>query len=296
VVAPARMPQHAGDRVTTDRRDARHLARLLRSGDLTPVDVPQVEDEAMRALSRAREEAIRDLQAAKSRRNAFLLRQARRDPGQATWGPAHRRWLAEGVCPTPAPQLVFQADVRAVTEPTARRQRLGQALHGQAHTWPLASVVEALQALRGVPFPGAVTTVAERGDRTRVDHPKQLMSDLGLPPAEDSSGERRRQGRLTKTGHSPARRALIEGAWASRSPANVSRHLPWRLAKRSTPLQDLRGRAPVRRCTRDRPWMARGNNAQQGVVALARALVACLGAMAQQVAVASSGPQTPAGA
>ena len=93
------MPKHASDRVTTDRRDARQLARLIRAGDLIAVDVPQLEDDAMRDLRRAREEALRDLKAATYRLNALLLRQDLRSTGQATWGPAHRRWLAEGVCP-----------------------------------------------------------------------------------------------------------------------------------------------------------------------------------------------------
>ncbi len=108
VVAPSLIPKQAGDRVNTDRRDAVQLARLMRSGDLTPVYVPTVEDEAIRDLSRAREDALRDLKAAKCRLNAFLLRHDIRYTGRATWGPAHLRWLAEVVCPTPAQHMVFQ--------------------------------------------------------------------------------------------------------------------------------------------------------------------------------------------
>jgi len=108
VVAPAQIPKKAGDRVKTDRRDAVQLARLLRSGDLTPVYVPGVEDEAIRDLVRAREEALKDGKAAQARRKAFLLRQGIRSAGRANWGPAHLRWLAEVVCPTPAQQIVFQ--------------------------------------------------------------------------------------------------------------------------------------------------------------------------------------------
>jgi transposase len=106
-VAPSLIPHKAGDRVQTDRRDAGPLARLMRSGDLTPVDVPAVADEAIRDLSRAREEAIGDLKAAKLRLKAFLRRHDIRYTGRATWGPAHRRWLSAGVCPTPAQQIVF---------------------------------------------------------------------------------------------------------------------------------------------------------------------------------------------
>jgi transposase len=216
VVAPSLLPKKAGDRVTTNRRDAITLARLMRSGDLTPVSVPAVEDAAMRDLCRAREEVIRDLKAAKFRLKAFLLRQDIRSTGPATWGPAHLRWLSEVVCPTPAQQIVFQESVHAVTEHTARLERLELELHDQVQTWRLAPVVDALQGLRGVQCTVAVTTVAALGDLTRFENPRQLMSDLGLTPSEYSRGERRRQGGIPKTGNSHARRALIEGAWASR--------------------------------------------------------------------------------
>jgi transposase len=102
IVAPSFIPKKAGDRVQTDRRDAMQLARLMRSGDLTPVYVPAVDDEAIRDLSRAREETLRDLKAAKLRLTAFLLRHDIRSTGQANWSPAHLRWLGEVVCPTPA--------------------------------------------------------------------------------------------------------------------------------------------------------------------------------------------------
>jgi transposase len=216
VVAPSLMPQKAGDRVKTDRRDAVPLARLARSGDLTPVSVPTVEDEAMRDLTRAREDTRSDLQDAKFRLKAFLLRHDIRDTGRATWHPAHLRWLAEVVCPTPAQQLVCQEYVRAVTEHTERLQRLEQALQERVKSWRLRPVVDALQALRGVQFTVAVTMVAELGDLTRFDTPRELMKFLGLIPSEYSTGERRRHGSMTKAGNTHARRALVEGAWAYR--------------------------------------------------------------------------------
>jgi transposase len=150
VVAPSLIPKKPGDRVKTTRRDAITLARLMRSGDLTPVYVPQVEDAAMRDLGRAREDAIHDLKAAQFRLKAFLLRQDIRYTGRATWGPAHLRWRSEVVCPTSAQQSVFQEYVRAVTEQTERLKRLEQELKAQVQTWRLVPVVEALQALRGV--------------------------------------------------------------------------------------------------------------------------------------------------
>ncbi len=186
VVAPSLIPKKPGDRVKTDRRDARQLARLMRSGDLTPVSVPAIDDEAIRDLSRAREETLRDLKAAKLRLKAFLLRHDIRYTGRANWRPAHLRWLSEVVCPTPAQHIVLQEYVQTVTAQTARLGRLELELHAQVHTWRFYPVVEALQALRGVQCTVAVTTVAELGDLTRFENPRQLMHYLGRTPSEYS--------------------------------------------------------------------------------------------------------------
>jgi transposase len=279
------IPKKAGDRVKTDRRDAMQLARLMRSGDLTPVYVPNVEDEAIRDLCRARADTIRDLKAAKFRLKAFLLRHDIRYTGRATWSPAHLRWLSEVVCPTPAQPIVFQEYVRAVTEHSERLQRLEQELREHVPSWRLHPVVEALQALRGVQFTVAVTTVAELGDLTRFDNPRQLMDYLGLTPSESSSGPRRRQGAITKAGNTHARRALVEGAWAYRYPANVSRHLQLRLETQPKVMQDISWKAQVRLCKRYRKLLARGKHANQVVVAIARELVGFMWAIAKEVTV-----------
>jgi transposase len=285
VVAPSLIPKKPGDRVKTDRRDAVQLARLARSGDLTVVYVPKVADEAIRDLTRAREDTLRDLKSAKFRLKAFLLRHDIRSTGRATWGPAHLRWLAEVVCPTPAQQIVFQEYVRAVNEHTERLQRLDQALHDQVTSWRLQPVVEALQALRGVQFIAAVTMVAEIGDLTRFETPRELMKFLGLIPSEYSTGERRRQGSITKAGNTHARRALVEGAWAYRYPAKVSRHLQLRLETQPKVIQDISWKAQVRLCKRYRQLSARGKHANVVTVAIARELAGFMWAIAQQVPV-----------
>jgi transposase len=283
VVAPSLLPKNAGDRVNTDRRDARQRARLRRSGDLTPVSVPKVEDAAMRDLTRARDDTIGALKAATFRLKAFLLRHDIRDTGRATWGPAHLRGLSAVVCATPAQPIVFQEDSRAVNEHTARLQRLEHELPEQAKAWRLHPVVEALQALRGVPFTVAVTLVAERGDRSRFATPRELRQFLGLVPSEYSTGERRRQGSITKAGNGHARRVLVEGAWAYRYPAQVSRPLQRRLDQPPKALPDSSWKAPVRRCKRYRRLIARGKHANQGVVAMARELIGFLWAIATQL-------------
>jgi hypothetical protein len=156
--------------------------------------------------------------------------------------------------------------------------------------WRFSPGVEVLQALRGVPCPVAVTTVATRGDLTRVANPRARMQCLGLMPSAYAPGERRRQGSMTNTGHTHARRALIDGAWAYRDPAQVSRHRQRRRAQPPHILQDLSGKAQVRRGTRSRRRSARGQPANQVVVAMARALMGFLWAIATQMPVTSSAP------
>jgi len=284
-VAPSQIPKKAGDRVKTDRREAMQLARLLRSGDLTPISVPGVEDEALRDLVRAREDALKDGKAAKARLNAFLLRQDIRYEGRATGGPAHLRWLAKVGWPTPAQPIGFQEYVRAVSEHTERLQRLEAELQTLGQTWRWAPVVEAIQARRGVQVIAALTLIAKLGDLSRFANPRQLMSYLGLIPSEHPTGERRRQGGITKTGNSHARRALIEGAWAYRYPAKVSRHLQLRLEQVPKAIQDISWKAQVRLCKRYRRLIARGKNANQVVVAIAREMAAFVWAIAREVEV-----------
>jgi transposase len=287
VVAPSLIPRKPGDRVKTDRRDAVMLARLLRSGDLDAIYVPTVDDEAIRDLSRAREDAVRDLKRSKVRLKAFLLRQDIRYEGRANWNAAHLRWLARVVCPTPAQQIVFQEYVHTVTEQTDRLRRLEAELHTAVKTWRRHPVVEAVQALRGLDLTGAVTLIAEVGDLTRFDTARKLMSYLGLTPSEYSSGASRRQGGITKAGNGHARRALVEGAWAYRYPAKVSRHLQRRLENVPTEVRAIAWKAQVRLCKRYRLLSARGKHVNQVVVAIAREMAAFAWAIARTVPITS---------
>jgi transposase len=259
----------------------------MRSGDLSSIYVPRLEDEALRDLSRGREDAMRDLKRSKRRLKSFLLRHDLRYEGRANWNPAHLRWLAKMVCPSPPQQIVFQEYVRAVTEQQDRRERLERELQDAVKGWRLYPVVEAIQALRGVELTGAVILMAELGDITRFDSPRKLMNYLGLTPSEYSSGERRRQGAITKAGNSHARRALVEGAWAYRYPAKVSRHLQLRLEKLPAEIQAIAWKAQVRLCRRYRQLTARGKHVNQVVVAIAREMAAFAWAIARLVPVAA---------
>ena len=283
VVAPSRIPKKPGDRIKTDRRDAVALARLLRSGDLEPVYIPTVDDEAIRDLSRAREDCVHDLKAARLRLKSFMLRLGISYVGRADWNDAHQRFLARVVCPTPAQQIVFQEYLHAITEIAQRLRRIETELREHASSWRLAPLVEAYQALRGVQDTVAITTAAELGDITRFDSPRQLAGFVGLVPSEHTSGPNRRQGSITKAGNSHARRVLIEGAWAYRHPAKVSVAIRKRLEALPESVQQIAWKAQVRLCKRFRRLAARGKHHNVVVTAIARELLSFMWAIACEV-------------
>ena len=285
VVAPSLIPKKPGDRVKNDRRDAVEIARLLRSGDLTAVYVPSVEDEAIRDLARAREDTLRCLKAAKLRLKSFLLRLGFNYVGRADWNDAHRRYLAQIVCPTPAQQIVFQESLRAVDDQVERLARLEVELREHAASWRLMPIVDAIQALRGVQDIVALTVVAELGDLTRFDNPRQLAAFVGLTPSEYSSGTSRRQGGITKAGNGHARRVLVEGAWAYRYPAKISVHIQRRIERLPKVARDIGWKAQVRLCKRFRRLTSRGKHANVVVTAIARELLAFMCAIAREVTI-----------
>jgi len=285
VVAPSLMPKRPGDRVKNDRRDAMEIARLLRSGDLTPVYVPTVEDEAIRDLCRARDATRITLKAAKLRLKSFLLRLGLHYSGRANWSDAHRRYLAKVACPTPSQQIVFQESVLAVDEQVDRLHRIEQELLDLASSWRLYPVVEALQAMRGVRWVVAITVVAELGDLTRFDNPRQLAAFVGLTPSEHSSGPKRRLGAITKAGNSRARRVLIEGAWSYRFPAKVSAEIQTRIEGLPKTIQGIGWKAQVRLCKRFRRLTSRGKHGNVVVTAIAREMLAFMWAIAHEVSI-----------
>ena len=173
--------------------------------------VPNAEDEAIRDLSRAREDAVLVTKSARQRLKYFLLRHNHRFDGSANWPEKHLRWLAECVSLAyPAQQIVFQEYVNTTTEAKQCVTRFEEKILFHTHQWQLYPVVEALMAMRGVRMVVAVTIVSELGDLTRFNNPKQLVSFSGLTPSEYSSGEKQKCGAITKTGTQYARRVLVE--------------------------------------------------------------------------------------
>ena len=195
VIAPSLIPKKPGERVKTDKRDALKLAKLIKSEDLTPIYVPEPEDEAIRDLSRAREVAMKDLKDAKYQLKALLLRNNINYAGTANWSLKHLRWLTELVLPHPAQQIVLQEFIQTINERTARLERLDNELTHHVYQWRYYPVVK---AMRGVRMLVATGVVSELGDLTRFDHPRKLMSYLGLVPSEHSSGGKRHIGTATE--------------------------------------------------------------------------------------------------
>ena len=246
VVNPSSMPKRSGDRIKTDRRDGDALARLHRAGELTAIYIPTPDDEALRDLVRAREDAVGLSTQAKHRLKAFLLRQGRRYPGRAGWTRPYRRWLADLSFPL-APQHIALQEYRDTIDETERRvERLTDQLRQQTPAWRWAPVVDALQALRGVSFVTAVGLVTEVGDIRRFTHPRELMAYLGLVPSEYSSGPSVRRGGITKAGNPHARRLLAEAAWAYQGVPRIGRQMLYRQEALPTTVCDIAWKAQLR--------------------------------------------------
>jgi transposase len=286
VVAPSMVPKRSTDRIKTDRRDAVSLARLHRAGELSSVYVPCKQDEAIRDLSRAREDAKGAERRARHQLKALLLRNGIRYQGKTSWTPAHVRWLSGIKMPMTAQRIVFEEYLNAVSTATERVDRLTRALGEEVQRWRMRPVVDAFQALRGVQFVVAATVVSEVGDISRFNNPRELMAYLGLVPSEHSSGGKRHQGSITKCGNSHARRILIEAAWQYQLPARISRVIRLRQEKLTQRINQIAWKAQLRLCGRFRRLRSRRMPSNKVVVAVARELVGFMWAIAKEVKVA----------
>jgi transposase len=222
VAAPGKIERPAQDRVKTDRRDAERLVRLLMIDGLVAVRVPSGEEEALRDLVRAREDVRGDLMRARHRLGKMLLRHdIRFEDTTSRWGERHRAWLAKLELGQPGVQATLTDYVGAIDALVLRRATLETAIAELVPSSPLAQTVARLRCLRGIDTLSAVGLAVEIGDFSRFERAGKLMSYVGLVPTEHSTGGTRRQGHITKTGSSHARRLLIEAAWHYRRPPRL---------------------------------------------------------------------------
>jgi transposase len=277
VIAPSLTPKKPGDRVKTDRRDARTLAHFLRSGDLTPIFVPTSQTEGIRDLERARDDAKTDDVRNRHRLSKFLLRHDRRWEGATNWTQGHLEWIRQQKFDQEPQNMVLRDYLTAVERAKERVDRLTQAIEEAVPDWHLAEVVKNLQALRGVRLLTAAVITAEVGNFLRFPSASKFMAYIGVVPTESSSADafepdKKRRGGITKTGNRHLRRMFIEAAHSYRFPPKMSITIRRRNKGLSQEIQDIAWKAQERLHRRYRKMSGRGRKRQVILTAIAREL------------------------
>jgi transposase len=280
VIAPSLVPRKPGERVKTNRRDARKLAELLRAGLLTVVRPPTPEAEAVRDLCRARDDVREDLQRARHRVQKLLLRRGLHYRGKA-WTRTHRTWLRALPWAHAAEQVVMDDYLLALEQQETRLRELDAQLQVVATTAPYAESVAWLRCFRGIDTLTAILLLAELHDLQRFPSPRALMAFVGLVPSEASSGETYRRGRITRTGNTLVRRLLVEAAWHYQHRATVGVTLARRRAGQPGRVIAIADRAQQRLCRRFRALAARQLPRPKIAVSVARELSGFLWATRQ---------------
>lgn len=281
VVAPSLIPRKVGVRVKTDRRDSRSLAQYLRSGELTAVWVPDEATEALRDLERLRDDAKRAEKAAQQQLGKFLLRHGR-IWSRTAWTKTHLEWISRQQFGHEAQQRVLVDSLKAVKDAAARVARLTKDIEELVQDSPVAPLAKALQAMRGISLVSAVVIAAEIGDLRRFATARHLMAFVGLVASEQSSGQTRRRGPLTRTGNGHVRRILIEAAWHYRHRPQVGPALTHRQEGVAEGVKSIAWKAQERLYRRLQALTKRGVPANKAVTAVARELAGFLWAIAQE--------------
>jgi transposase len=271
VIAPSLIPRKPGDRIKTDKRDARKLASLFRAGLLTEVHPPTLGEEAIRDLSRCREDAKEDLLRARHRLGKMLLRRGM-NWESSNWTQAHRAWLRKVQFDHPADRLVFQDYLLAIEHLEERIKSLDEALEAVTQEDRYKKPVGALRCFQGIDTVSAVTLVAELHDFSRFHSARELMGYLGLVPSEDSSSDRRRLGSITKAGNSHVRRILVEIAWHYRHAPRLYKALRERRKGQAPAVIAVADKAAQRLHRKFEKLQTRGKPVAKAVVAVAREL------------------------
>jgi transposase len=288
VVAPSLIPKRPGDRVKTNRRDALSLARQLRASELTAVWVPDPRHEAMRDLTRARGATVVDLRSKRQQVSGFLLRLGRHYSGKKTWTKAHMTWLAGQKLEHAEQRIAFEEMLLAVRQAEERMARLEAAIRAAVPDWSLAAVVEALMAMRGIDMIAATAFLAEIGDLSRFQTPRELMGYLGLVPSEQSTGDTIKRGPITKAGNRRARRVLVESAWSYRHPPRVGKDKQAKVAAAPPAVRAIAWKAQHRLYARYRALVRKGKLKTVAITAIARELAGFIWAVSRELTMTAS--------
>jgi transposase len=287
LVAPSLIPRKPGDRIKTDRRDARKLAELFRAGLLTEVHPPSESDEAARDLCRAREDAREDLMRCRHRLSKLLLRRGLVFAGHKNWSKAHRAWV-NGLTFEAVDQAVVDDYLLAIDQVEARHEELVSHIERLSVCPPYAEAVAALRCFRGIDTITAMTVVTELHGFMRFTSPRGLMNYLGLVPSENSSSESIRRGSITCAGNGHVRRALVEAAWHYRHRPGLGA-LKKRRKDQPAAVIAVADKAMQRLHRRYERMTASGKPAPKAVVAIARELAGFLWAVLYPIAMKTSG-------
>lgn len=273
VIAPALTPRRPGQRIKTDKRDARKLVRLFRAGELTAIHVPDEPEEAVRDLLRCREAVRRDVLRWRHRVVKFLDRHGRRYLIGKNWTQRHWTWLRRQQFEHPILQRTLEALLFALEQALAHQAELDKAIEVLAERPPYREAVGWLRCFRGIDTRSAMILLGEIVDFQRFQRPRELMAYLGLVPSEYSSGQLERRGAITKAGNTHARRVLVEAAWHYRHRPGVSRALSQRSGGQPSAVVSHAWRAQQRLHQRYRHLVGHGKRPPVAVAAVARELV-----------------------
>ncbi len=284
VIVPTSIPK-TPDRIKTDRRDAKKMARLLRSNDLKFVNIPSPLDEVIRDVSRARTDITNALKQAKQQLGGFLLRNGYHYTGKIRWSEAHMRYLRELALVNPAQKLVLEESLQRIDLLVEQKERITNEMGKLTDTWYRKPLLDALMGFRGFRAVSATSIMSELGDLRRFKHPRQLMSYIGLVPSENSSGTKRSQGPITKCGNTHVRWMLIEIIHSYRLPPKVSKALSKRQEGLSREVKNISWRAQNRLCKKYYHLRTRRLHENKIKVAVARELLGFIWELGQVVTV-----------
>ena len=283
VIAPSLTPRKPGDRVKTNRRDARNLARLYRAGELTVIEVPNEAQEAVRDLTRAREDVREDLTRRQHRLSRFLLRQGYTYTEGDKWTLRYWAWIRKIAFEDPNLQTVLEESIRAVEQTQEQMKTYDARVEEVARQPEYAKKVARYQVLRGIKTVTAMTIVAEVVDLRRYPTAPQFMGSTGLVPSEHSTGDHECRGKITKTGNAHLRRVLVEAAWHYRHRSIPGRGVKKRREGQPASVVMIAERADQRLCRKFRKLTSRYHKKPPiAAVAVARELAGFIWAIGQQ--------------
>jgi len=283
IAAPALIPRKAGERIKTDKRDARKLGRLYRAGELTMIYIPSAEQEAVRDMIRARERAVEDVRRKRHQLCKFLLRHGHRYRDGKQWTQGHLKWMKGIQFDISLLKTVFEEYILSLDQAEERVKHLTGEIEEIAKRPEQARQVSALMILRGVQVITAMTILFEIGDMRRFLRAKDFMAALGLVPSEYSSGNSVHRGSITKTGNSHIRRVLVESAWHYRHRPTVGKGIKARRVGKPRELLEIAQKADVRLNRKFRRMTEHKKLSTVAAVATARELAGFVWAIGQQV-------------